>query len=127
MSLCIDIDQICDVLLSDGWHHVAYEGDKSTFCIDTYDFMQEIKGKVCFPVRGGAVAGVPSTGAQWLERENEKSYLVSCPLTAILAVKRSTPQLSMRAKSSNGDALEGLLKAKNPSQIVIDAHKRDKD
>ena len=94
MSIAIDIDKVSDVLLADGWHHVEFAKDKSTFVIDAYDFLERTEeGKEpLIHVSGGTVAGVPSTGAEWLERESGKSYVVTCPLTAILAVKRFIPK-----------------------------------
>jgi|SRR6266550_6509050 len=90
MSLAIDIDKVSDVLLADGWHHVEFAKGKSTFVIDAYEFLEHReKGRdPLVHVGGGLVAGVTSTGAEWLERESGESYLVTCPLTAILAVKR---------------------------------------
>ena len=90
MSLAIDIDKVSHVLLADGWHHVEFAKGKSSFVIDAYDFLEH-RGEGREPishVSGGIVAGVTSTGAQWLERKSGKSYVVACPLTAILAVKR---------------------------------------
>jgi hypothetical protein len=94
MSLAIDIDKVSDVLLADGWHHVEFAKGKSTFVIDAYEFLEQ-RGEGRDPlvhVGGGSVAGVTSTGAEWLERESGKSYVVTCPLTAILAVKRFIPK-----------------------------------
>jgi len=94
MSLAIDIEKVSDVLLADGWHHVEFAKGKSTFVIDAYDFLEHRKeGRdPIIHASGGTVAGVPSTGAGWLERESGKSYVVTCPLTAILAVKRFIPE-----------------------------------
>jgi hypothetical protein len=94
MSLAIDIEKVSDVLLADGWHHVEFAKGKSTFIIDAYDFLQhrEEGREPLIHVSGGTVAGVPSTGAEWLEHESGKSYVVTCPLTAILAVKRFIPE-----------------------------------
>ena len=94
MSLAIDIEKVSDVLLADGWHHVEFAKGKSTFVIDAYDFLEhrEEGREPLIHVSGGTVAGVPSTGAGWLEHESGKSYVVTCPLTAILAVKRFIPK-----------------------------------
>jgi len=94
MSLAIDIDKVNEVLLSDGWHVVVFEKGKSTFDIDAYEFLEHREGGKDPLVRvgGGTVDGVPSTGAVWSERESGKSYVVTCPLTAILAVKRFIPK-----------------------------------
>jgi hypothetical protein len=79
--------------LADGWYHVEFAKGKSTFVIDAYDFLERREGRdPLVHVSGGTVAGVPSTGAEWLERESGKSYVVTCPLTAILAVKRFIPE-----------------------------------
>jgi hypothetical protein len=99
MSLAIDINKVSDVLLADGWHHVEFAKGKSTFVIDAYDFVEQ-RGEGSDPVvhaSGGTVGGVVSTGAEWLERESGesgKSYVVTCPLTSILALKRFIPPKS---------------------------------
>jgi hypothetical protein len=94
MSLAIDIEKVSDVLLADGWHHVVFNNGKSTFVIDAYEFVEHMEeGKNPFVhVSGGSVVGVPSTAAEWLELKSGKSYVVTCPLTAILAVKRLIPK-----------------------------------
>ena len=94
MGLAVDIDKVSDVLLADGWHHVEFANGKSTFVIDAYEFLEH-RGEGREPtvhVGGGTVAGVPSTGAEWLERQSGKSYVVTCPLTSILAVRRFVPE-----------------------------------
>jgi hypothetical protein len=83
MSLAIAIDRVADVLLPDGWHKVA---DRS-FDLDAYEYREsadESGQEDVWLVRGGVVAGVPSTGATWTEPDGRKIF---CPLTAILAVR----------------------------------------
>jgi hypothetical protein len=93
MSLEIEADKISDVLLADGWHHVEFAKGKSTFGIDAYEFLEHRgEERETALVGGGTVAGVPSTGAEWLERQSGKSYVVTCPLTSILAVRRFAPK-----------------------------------
>jgi hypothetical protein len=78
MSLHIDVDSITDVLLADGWHVVA---DQS-FDLDAYEMLHGD-----YPVlRGGTVDGVPATGATWIDENDNRFW---CPLTAILALKKS--------------------------------------
>ena len=81
MSLAIDVDEVTDVLLADGWHVVCDE----SFSIDTYEYIWSIDGGQPFKVllAGGTVAGIPSAGASWKERDGGTVY---CPLTSILAV-----------------------------------------
>ena len=76
MSLAINVDLVTHVLLADGWHTV--HGD--SFDLDAYEYMHE-KNPI---VKGGSVAGVPSTGAVWLESDGTR---IMCPLTSVLAVR----------------------------------------
>lgn len=85
MSLAIHIKTITQVLLTDGWHSIQ----RGSFNVDAYEFMDDD-----YPlVGGGSVAGIPSTGASWIEevdngsREWEAQRLC-CPLTAILAIRQ---------------------------------------
>lgn len=77
MSLAIDVDEVAEVLLPDGWHKVA---DKS-FVIDAYEYMD---GKELVFGGGHAKEVIPSTGACWKESNGAMVY---CPLTSIIAVK----------------------------------------
>ena len=81
MSLAIDCDAVEAVLLADGWHGVS----NHSFAIDAYEFVWQ--GEVVLD--GGQAHGIPSTGAQWVEDTGDT---VTCPLTAILAVRWSRPQ-----------------------------------
>lgn len=76
MSLAINTDMVTDVLLADGWHKVA----RGSFDLDSYEFME---GDVL--VHGGGQSGVCAKGATW--REAGRSTVISCPLTAVLAVR----------------------------------------
>ncbi len=76
MSLAIDVDRVDQVLLADGWHHVA----DHSFDLDAYEFMHDGRAVLA----GGQVSLVPSTGARWTEPDGS---VVACPMTAILAVK----------------------------------------
>lgn len=79
MSLAIDVDKVTSVLLADGWHVVA----DASFTIDAYEFLW--RGDA---VHGGGNSGVCAAGAEWLERKGHEEWVVSCPLTAILAVRQ---------------------------------------
>ena len=87
MSLAINVDRVEAVLLADGWHEVSLNNESvSSFTLDAYDFISPVKGKdPIVLLSGGTVAGVPSTGASWVE----KGVRVSCPVTAVLAVKEN--------------------------------------
>lgn len=76
MSLEIEIDNVAEVLLVDGWHKVK----GNSFEIDAYEFIHEDEVRI----GGGQVDGVPSAGAIWYELA---SGLVACPLTSIIAVR----------------------------------------
>jgi len=93
MSLAIDIDNVCAVLLADGWHEVVWKEGKSTFIIDAYEYIEErpepayASGFETFLVAsGGSVKGLPSTGAAWTEDKQKPYDVVYCPLTSILAI-----------------------------------------
>ena len=97
MSLAINIDTVSDVLLADGRHRVEFAHGKSTFVIAASEDLEhrgDGKERISH-VGAGTVAGVPSTGAQWLEGESGKSCVVTCPFTSILAVKRLIPNAKL--------------------------------
>ncbi len=77
MSLKIDVNAVEAVLLADGWHSVA----ENSFDLDAYEFYHEKE-----QIYSGGKDGTPTTGAQWAEPDGAQ---VSCPITAILAVKIS--------------------------------------
>jgi hypothetical protein len=84
MSLEIDINQVTQVLLADGWHKVDFSNNASSFSSDAYEFIQKhAEGRADEVLHGGGQAGFCSTGATW--QEKGASYF--CPLTAILAVR----------------------------------------
>jgi hypothetical protein len=78
MSLNIDTDSITAVLLADGWHEII----PKTFRLDAYEFIEE--GEI---VHKGGQSGVSATGFNFQDRETH--MIISGPLTAILAVRRS--------------------------------------
>jgi hypothetical protein len=76
MSFAIEVNDVVEVLLQDGWHPVVAE----TFEIDAYEFRH---GEVV-RVGGGSIEGVSSTGATWKE---PSGVWVACPFPQIRAVK----------------------------------------
>jgi hypothetical protein len=76
MSLYIDVDHVTHVLLADGWHIVH----EASFDLDAYEYHHE-KNLI---LKGGGVAGIPSTGATWGEADGTR---ICCPITAVLAVR----------------------------------------
>lgn len=79
MSLAINMNKVVTVLLADGkWHRVRQVRGKSTFAIDTYEFIEE---------HHSAVEGLPVTGAMWSSGHQTR---IVCPLTSILAVMQKT-------------------------------------
>ena len=92
MSLAIQVNNVSEVLLADGWHVVEPSihddlGWTSSFDVDSYEFFDEQR----ILVTGGGVRGVPSTGATWIEKSdsgNGTLVKVACPLTAVLAVRQ---------------------------------------
>jgi hypothetical protein len=82
MSLDIDIEDVVEVLLADGWHVVHGK----TFELGAFDFTN--KGR---RVHGGGDSSVCATGFSFVT-DQEGSRLAG-PLTSILALRRgvSTP------------------------------------
>ena len=76
MSLAIDVNKVDRVLLIDGWHEVA----NASFTLDAYEYADEDR----MLLKGGKVAGVPTTGATWTEPDGT---VIACPVTSILATK----------------------------------------
>ncbi len=99
MSIAIDIDQVSDVLLADGWHHVEFAKGKSTFVIDAYEFLEHReKGRdPLVHVGGGLVAGVTSTGRlrgswwtnAWLRDRIEWPSTSNAPVPSVTAIWES--------------------------------------
>ncbi len=81
MSLAIQVDDVQEVLLSDGKWHVVKD---KTFDLDAYEFKDGDK----IVLYGGSVQGVSDTGATW---KGEGDSVFFCPLTAIQAVKYGRP------------------------------------
>ena len=77
MSLALDVSRVEQVLLMDGWHRVA----NASFELDAYEFIHD--GRT---VLAGQPAIIPSVGGRWTEPDGSE---VACPVTAILAVKKS--------------------------------------
>ncbi len=77
MSLAIRVDDVQEVLLSDGKWHVVKD---KTFDLDAYEFKDGDK----IVLARGSVQGVKDTVAKWKE---EGDSVFFCPLTAIQAVK----------------------------------------
>jgi hypothetical protein len=76
VSLDIDIEEIAEVLLADGWH-VVYG---RSFALDDFDFT--LAGR---RVRGGGDSGVCSTGFSFVT--DEAGSRIAGPLTSILALR----------------------------------------
>ena len=76
MSLKIQVENIVDILLADGWHNVMPE----TLDLDAYEFFD---GNIA--VHKGGQGGICSTGATWQEEDGE--LWLTAPLTSILAIR----------------------------------------
>lgn len=83
MSIHIIENDVCSVLLADGWHDVA----PNSFSVDAYEIAGGDGNTDDFVLAGGQVAGVPSTGATWMEKIDGHWVRTSAPLTAILALR----------------------------------------
>lgn len=77
MSLAIDVDNVTEVLLPDGWH-VVYN---ATFHIDAYEF---VDGHTAL-LGGGEEPLVPATGFAFVEKQG--GPWVTGPITSVLAVR----------------------------------------
>jgi hypothetical protein len=90
MILAIDMENVAEVLLVDGWHRVS----EASFTLDSYALR-----------RGGNGEEVPITGASWKERDGSVIY---CPMSAVLAVKTKAerqptrPNIRHLSPSSSG-------------------------
>lgn len=89
MTVMINIADVEQVLLSDGWHQVR----NYSFDIDAYRF-KEAHG-VRILAAGGTTEQVSSTGATWTELDGA---VVVCPLSSILAIKWVGEQKVSRRK-----------------------------
>jgi hypothetical protein len=87
MSLYINTDEVVDVLLQDGWHHV----EPHSFDIDSYEFHD----RDYYPngEKDPHILFAGGNGANWLEKRyragHERSEIeeICCPVYSILAVK----------------------------------------
>ena len=76
VSLDIDIEEVAEVLLADGWHVVHGK----TFVLDDFDFTRAGRR-----VHGGGDSGVCSTGFSFVT--DEAGSRIAGPLTSILALR----------------------------------------
>jgi hypothetical protein len=82
VTLAIEVDDVVEVLLADGWHRVA---DKS-FELDSYEYIHGTDSRGEFVMRhGGGQSGISATG--FVFKEEGQDALIYGPLTAILAVR----------------------------------------
>ncbi len=89
MSLAIDIDEVVEVLLTDGWHKVL----DNSFCMDSYEF---VWGKTSDRlVHGGGQNGICALGFEFSEvTEFSDIRICAGPLTSILAIRKRDEQRS---------------------------------
>lgn len=88
MSLAIQIDDVTEVLLVDGWHEVA----DTSFDIDSYEFLHDDR-----PVHSGGNYGICAAGFFFKEGGSgvfTAGTFVTGPLSAVLAVRIRTSNLS---------------------------------
>ena len=71
MPLRLNAEKVRCVLLADGWHEVAFVDGKSTFGVDSYEFIE----------------GAPAAGVSWKERKGNSEHRIMCPLTSVLAIQ----------------------------------------
>lgn len=83
MSLNINVDDVIEVLLADGWHKVLND----SFDIDAYEYSrpdEDERWGYRTLLGGGQYEGITAVGAIW----EEENGFVCCPVTAILAIRR---------------------------------------
>jgi hypothetical protein len=82
VSLLIDVDEVVEVLLEDGWHPVV----DSSFTLDAYEFIWQEEGSQGSPhvLHGGGQSGITAAGFAF--KEITGSYLLG-PLTSVLALR----------------------------------------
>ncbi len=77
MSFAIEIAKVRSVLLADGWHRVA----ENSFTVDAYEYVQAGGAK------SGGNGGVGPVGFRF---KDDAGYVLSGPLSAVLASQAST-------------------------------------
>lgn len=79
MSLAIEVDDVTEVLLADGWHTVL----DASFLLDAYEYMwgDDL-------LHGGGSGGICATGFSFKEKTLLAITVVEGPLTAIMAIRR---------------------------------------
>ena len=102
MSVLIDVADVEQVLLTDGWHVVR----DYSFDIDAYQF-KEAHGRRILAA-GGAAEQVSPTGATWTEPDGA---VVACPLSSILAIKWVDEQRVSRRKGREAARTIGLAQS----------------
>jgi hypothetical protein len=82
MTLAIQVDEVTEVLLADGWHTVLHQ----SFAIDAYEFLYGEQVP-----HGGGEGGISSQGFRFLETGTGVGLNISIagPLTSILAVRHN--------------------------------------
>jgi len=75
MSLAIEVDSVASILLSDGWHDVAFK----SFDLDAYEYLHDK-----LVLHGGGQSDVCATGFIFTCKDGS---IMCGPLTSIQAVK----------------------------------------
>jgi hypothetical protein len=89
MSLSIDLTDVEELLLDDGWHRVR----DFSFDVDTYEFIDARAHRTL--AAGGDAEHLSRTGATWTEPDGA---VIVCPLSSIRAVKWTGEQKISRRK-----------------------------
>lgn len=96
MSLAIDLDEVREVLLQDGWHKVALLFGRSTFSIDAYEFIWKER---LVPTHDD----VSSAGFQFMDEQTTRwTY---GPVSSILAVSTMSDAEVDEVEASERQAL----------------------
>lgn len=81
MSLMIDMNQITDVLLADGWVKCRL----GSFTVDSFEFVYDIKEPLHKDGKETSLEYSGGAGAMW--ESGETGRYVACPIQNILAVR----------------------------------------
>lgn len=80
----IDVDRVSEVLLADGWHAVQ----KKSFGVGAWFFGENVDHEYDeFPYDDVYKQSVDKNCASWLETVDGREVQVTCPLSAVLAVR----------------------------------------
>jgi hypothetical protein len=90
MSLSINVNAVCSVLLRDGWHDAVDD----SFLIDAYEYVSGTESYSTFQMHlgGGQDKSVSTTGFGMIEEVDGRRVTLSGPISSIVAVREKTAE-----------------------------------